>query len=670
MRRVATPRASLVWVPFEQEPSVSSITATQADVGYDDIGLEPAFLSNRRELPAWAVSLGVHVVILTLLWSIHLAAVREPEFQITSDVETLDEKSFTFATAQDKMGNETKADQPAPSKAAAVIAGRDPQKEFAKDLKRDNLDIPLPEVQPIEQPSKDDFVALVQTRGETRDAGGTDGAVDILVREIERSLAERKTFVVWMFDASLSLNARRKQIADRFQNVYRQLNERNEGVSSVLTTAVVSFGEKYEFLTDKPVSDVTEIIKAVRNITPDESGHEFTFTAINGVLQKFGSQLRSYRRVTGDRRNVMFIIVTDERGDDYNGPGGKDLTYLDRVIRDLRRLNIKTYCVGNASLFGREKGYVSFTDKTGYQWNNRPVAQGPETIRAEGLQLPFWGTNSRKLEQLSANYGPYALTRLCTETGGLFLIAEHSSGSVRFPAEIMRNYVPFYGPIPAYLRQVQSNRAKAAVVEAARMSLSEPFPRPQLAFRADTQANLTNGTREAQKPMARLDDRLQEIQQILEAGEKDRPKVREDRWRAGYDLAMGRLLATRVRAYGYQVVLAEMSRSPKPFQTAGNNQWRLVPSANWKDYPPEVKKLAKKAVEYLKRVIDEHPHTPWALLAEHELSTELGWGWAEGKMYIAPRPKGKNARQLLLDEENTRRRKMQKKQAQRTPPKL
>jgi von Willebrand factor type A domain len=648
---------------------VSSTTGAQADAGYDDIGLDGGLLPDRRELPAWAVSLGVHVVVLALLWMIHLSAYPAPEFQIDSDMQTLEDQAVIFATAQDKMGNETKSETPSPSKASATVAGRDPQKEFAKELREDKLDFPIPEQQPIVMPSKDDYVALVQARGETVDAGGTDGAVDILVREIERSLAERKTFVVWLFDASLSLNARRKQIADRFQNVYRQLNARNEGIDTRLTTAVVSFGEKFEFLTDKPVTDVGRIVTAVRNIKPDTSGREYTFTTVNAVLRKYGSRLRTYRSVTRDRRNVMFIIVTDERGDDYAGLSGKDYTYLDRVIRDLRRLNIRAYCVGNASLFGREKGYVSFTDETGYQWNNLEVDQGPETVAAERLQLPFWGPASRRIEQLSANYGPYALTRLCTETGGLFLIAEHSAEAVKFPADVMRKYAPFYGPIPAYLKQVQANGAKTAVYLAAGMTVKKRVPQPQLTFRADSEVNLRNAISIAQRAMAEYDARLREIEDVLLRGEKDRPKVKEDRWRASFDLAIGRVLAMRTRVYGYQQIVAEMSRAPKPFQTAGNNQWRLVPSANWQSYPPEVKKLAKKATMYLKRVVDEHPHTPWALLAEHELSTELGWAWTEGRMYIPPARK-RNAKQLLLDEENNRRRKMRKKQAMRTPPKL
>ena len=75
---------------------------------------------------------------------------------------------------------------------------------------------------------------------------------------------------------------------------------------------------------------------------------------------------------------------------------------------------------------------------------------------------------------------------------------------------------------------------------------------------------------------------------------------------------------------------------------------------------------------YLKRVIDEHPHTPWALLAEYELSTEMGWEWKEGRMFIAStRGNGNDPDRILLAEEQRRQRMMRKKkQAMREPPKL
>lgn len=642
--------------------------------GYDDIGLETGVLPDTRELPAWGVSLVVHVVLLMVFWMWRLSSQTELAMDIPSQLEQqqLDKQVVKVAVAQDTVGNGIKANMPTPAQKAALQRGRDPQKELDRQLRKDNLVFVRPEPEPILQPSRDDLVATVQANGETRDVGGTEGALDVLTREIEASLRERKTLVVWLFDASQSLNVRRKLIADRFENVYKQLTSRNENVYKVLKTGVVSYGERTTFLTDEPVDDVRDVIRAVRNIKPDKSGREYVFTAVSDILARWKSRLTAYRSATEMRRNVMFIIVTDERGDDFNGKSGQDYTYLDRVIRDLRRLDIRVYCVGNAALFGREKGFVSFTDETGYQWDRLSVDQGPESVAPQRLQLPFWGNVPRNVENLSANYGPYALTRLCSETGGLFLIAEHSVGAVKFPPDVMRKYRPFYGPIPVYVRDIQQNRAKQALDKVARMKLRESIPRPQLVFRAENDNVLRQGIARAQRPLARLNYDLREILAVMEVGEKDRPKLQEDRWRAAFDLAMGRLLATYVRAFGYQSMLAEMSSSPKTFKNPRSNQWRLVPSKNWDNYPPNIKKLAKKAVMYLKRVIDEHPETPWALLAEYELGEgRLGWEWREAYSPAPKERRGNNRNRILLADENNPRRKMQKKkQSGRKKPEL
>jgi hypothetical protein len=40
-------------------------------------------------------------------------------------------------------------------------------------------------------------------------------------------------------------------------------------------------------------------------------------------------------------------------------------------------------------------------------------------------------------------------------------------------------------------------------------------------------------------------------------------------------------------------------------------------------------KLLEQARMYLTRVKNDHPGTPWAVLAERELETKLGWEWVE-----------------------------------------
>jgi hypothetical protein len=52
---------------------------------------------------------------------------------------------------------------------------------------------------------------------------GAEGAIDRLTFEILRSMEERKTLVVWLFDQSASLNRQRRSIYERFDRIYEEL---------------------------------------------------------------------------------------------------------------------------------------------------------------------------------------------------------------------------------------------------------------------------------------------------------------------------------------------------------------------------------------------------------------------------------------------------------------
>ena len=64
------------------------------------------------------------------------------------------------------------------------------------------------------------------------------------------------------------------------------------------------------------------------------------------------------------------------------------------------------------------------------------------------------------------------------------------------------------------------------------------------------------------------------------------------------------------------------------FQKKDSNLWRLTPNRDI-TAGGSVKRLHKKALQYLNRVVDDHAGTPWALLAERELSAPMGWSWSE-----------------------------------------
>jgi hypothetical protein len=322
--------------------------------------------------------------------------------------------------------------------------------------------------------------------------------------------------------------------------------------------------------------------------------------------------------------------------------------------------------VGNAAPFGREKGYVSWKYEDGGS-EELPVDSGPETVAAERLKLGFWGTAGQDLEKMSAGMGPWALTRLCAETNGLYLVSAESVKGPQFDPEVMRLYAPDYRPLRVYQEEMTKNLAKRALVETAKHTEQTTMLSPQLVFQADNDNILRQQVTEAQKPAAVFDFGMQQMQAMLEAGEKDREKLTTPRWRASYDLALGRVLALRTRAYGYNLVLADMKATPKTFAKAGNNRWRLVPSREIAG-GPNVRKVAKKAEDYLKRVVDEHPGTPWAMLAERELSAPMGWEWHEFKdVSAAAMQNGNNNNDnpiLRLAAEQRKKKEQQKKMAE------
>ena len=591
------------------------------DEGWDNDNPLWVYLNKLGTAPAWVASLLIHVLVLMILSTfVYYPPSELFNMAINSEIIDLDEQPIVVDAAQvDNVGSNSDTNLGGMSSSMAEARGDNPETKVQEQIeeKINPIEINVLEDE-IEVPPQDDLVAKVNSKGaaSTETTGGTEGAIDRLTFELMASLRERKTLVVWLFDASLSLKSRRDLIADRFENVYSQLEALDGAASKHLKTAVATFGKDYNLLTPEPLDDIKKVVPMVRAIKNDESGKELVFASVTALAKKFVPYARN------SSRKMLLIIVTDEKGDDAP-------QYLEESIMLLRRSGTKCFVVGNGAPFGREKGTVT--------WNYPPpdsgseeieVDQGPESIEPEALRLGFFGVNGGDLDRMSSGYGPYALTRLCAETGGVYLMAEQGSGP-KFDPYGMRNYSPEYMPIKDYYAMLSKNKAKGNLVMVAKKTAVEGIPIPQTYFAANNDNELREQITEAQKPLAVLDYKLTEMNALLEAGEKDREKMTEGRWQAAYDLAHGRVLAMRARAAGYNNMLAEMKLNPKPFEKKGNNQWQIAP-AKEVDTIPAVKKMASKASTLLKRVIDDHPDTPWAMLAERELSVPMGWEWKEG----------------------------------------
>ena len=522
-------------------------------------------------------------------------------------------------------------------------------------------------------------------------ASSATGAVDRLTQEILFSLEERATTVVWVFDQSASLIQQRAEIVQRFDRIYRELGMideqghsafKNKGDSPLLTQ-VVAFGQGYSVLC-KPTADVAAVKASIEGIKTDSSGIENVMTAVTKTAELRRSDREVDRATREPKRNIKIIVVTDEAGD--------DVQQLGKAIQICNRLQIPIYVIGVPAPFGRPETEVKWVDPDP-EFDQTPqwaiVSQGPESIAGERLHLDFGG-DFRDLDMIDSGFGPFHLTRLCYETGGIYFAVHPNrtepgrrirsretksySAYLRyfFDPVIMKKYKPDYVSNQKYWEDVQESPSRRALVEAANYTTSGDLSSPRLRFEKNDEARFNRDVTQAQRNAALIEPPLNRLYGMLRAGEGGRESEESLRWQAGFDLAMGRAIAAKLRAETYNGMLA-LVKTQKKFSPAvngnpQNNTWVLKP-ANTTETGSQHRKLLEKATMYLKRVVEKHPGTPWAMLAERELAIPIGWEWVE-EYTEPPRPRemrdnnNNNPRPRQMMPENQ----MPKKQRQ--PPRL
>ncbi|MDA0918824.1 MAG: VWA domain-containing protein [Planctomycetota bacterium] len=336
---------------------------------------------------------------------------------------------------------------------------------------------------------------------------------------IQISADEKDTLVVWIVDQSSSMAERREEIADRFERTFgsQQAHSDNE-----LLHSLISFGERVQQPSDQPTDDAGQIAAQFRKVEDDLTGVERTMQAVQSASEYVRSMWQKYQSW-----NRLFVIVTDERGDDYE--------MVDQVVKRCSRMGIRVFCLGNASPFGTDKGFSRYTYPDGFQVDI-PVDQGPETIAHQTLQIPVIGQPVVEPAHISSGFGPYAIEWLCRETGGQFWIYQDTA-SERFLPGRMNDYRPDYISASDFAETTNFNRAKLALIDAALLSHKE-MPRVlPIVVRGDVLNVLRTELTERQKECVAASSLVQKLTGLLESGLEDRAELDSLRWRASFDLA-------------------------------------------------------------------------------------------------------------------------------------
>ena len=474
---------------------------------------------------------------------------------------------------------------------------------------------------------KKSFVSGSSDNFTTQSLGGGPKSKTSLTQSIlgyaEESQESNPTVLVWLFDESQSASKLRERIVSEIKDFAKTAKD-----ELAVETAIVGFSKgQIQPHTADPAKKPDELLAALDKIGKIESEGVGTFSAIHAALGKY-----EYLRKTA-RKTVILVLVTDQAGDDAD----KELDgrpALDQVISKLDSLSIPLFAIGNASPFGRGTDLVD--------GKNKSISYGPETVFAERINLGMWN-GSTDIFRYDSGFGPWNLEKACRDSGGRFLADRPAQKSMRlvskmqsnwpavtsrqFKDSVMSSYKPYYGSVEAYLADVNSSKAKKALHTAAKLKFTKVFRIQDYEFRQTNEAAMARQINMTQRTPAIIRPGLEKLYDILKAGEADRDELKSKRWQASFDLAYGRTMANYVRVIGLNSMLAEL-KGGKAFSKPENNSWILMPDVMITTGTSN-KKMADKAKLYLQRVIDEHPETPWAMIAKKELESPMGWKWME-----------------------------------------
>ncbi|HEV3167750.1 MAG TPA: vWA domain-containing protein [Isosphaeraceae bacterium] len=456
---------------------------------------------------------------------------------------------------------------------------------------------------------------------ETSDVGA---ALDQLAREILRHLEAHKLTVVWLFDESGSMKDDQKAVRDKFGRVASELKlnlDDDKKSAGALNHAIVGFGQDIHFELEKPTFDIDVIGKAIDRLRVDESGTENTLHAVQEVIAHYG-------RLISKERRLLIVLVTDESGDDGS--------YVEEARQLAVSRGVPIYIIGRQSLFGYERAHLLYIDPVTKDHYWPQIRRGPETAGVECLQ---WDGLHERWDEQPSGFAPYELARITKDTGGIyFLLPSEENMRVRqrekaYSITTLKEYVPDYESRIAYIERRQKsdlrrtlfdiiqnvNPSNGPYKEAFAVRRGFPVNPPELGEAA------LGAIQTATLRLAALNEVEKQLRQL----QKLREREPERRWQANYDLMLAQVVTYQIKTYEYRALLQNVVKSiqsgkpPMPKRQPGPDlmiTWEVNHSPGRLAPKDITEKTYVEAERLLKLVIERHPKTPWADLAQDEMN--------------------------------------------------
>ncbi len=438
-------------------------------------------------------------------------------------------------------------------------------------------------------------------------------AIEKVSLEVRDALKIRDTLVVFVIDRT-SGSQMRSDATSALTKMYQGADKPvGDNPPNKLYGAVVAYSDDAQFATKEPLSKEGDIRTAITGIS-EASGKANTFAAVKKAADEF--------LLFRDEKKCMMIMVllSLKPGSDV----GTDYKNVDAAVGVLKKAEVPCFAIGASTPFSQ----AAAKNLGG------PEAGITESLAWERIELDYPDRqNDNDLND--TGFPPFGIGRLCGETGGQFFAQRPLAGSMtgQFDPGYFRKYAPDYVSKEKFDAILAGNKAKAALVKAAKEGGHvEVYDATgtQMYYKKGSEANFNSSITKTQQTSARIDGGIERLLKMLQAGEPDRANLKEARWQANFDLAIGRAYAAKARVEGIDTMLATLKG--KSFAKAESDRW-IISAAPSTTSISSVDNLAKKARMYLERVIKDHPNTPWAKSAERDLkgnAGNMGWDLKEG----------------------------------------
>ena len=627
----------------------------------------------------WFVSLILHVAVLAILAIISIptgvgsnsldvfAEMAESEPFIPDSVDVVFD--LDASTPIDQLPEESTEPPVAEPLDPSTLVVLDSRMVDPKDVKPkeelSNIESMEPPTEPSTPQPRDSNPVGKKKENAIRSVSSVNGVIETIGKDIAASLKGNRTLVVWLFDRSPSLITQRAQILEQLTKVYSGMGGLSlenkvafaDHSKKALLTQVAVFGQDYEQALTTPVSTFEPVERSIRRIVRDDSGIENVMRGVQKVVSKYRGLSRLDRDKGIRKCNVVIVVITDEAGD--------DIDQVEETIEACQRAKMPVYVIGVPAPFGEQESIVKWTDPDIPNAPTVPavVTQGPESLvyervasscRLEPLEDTYAARRALFPPPVDSGFGPYALTMLSRETGGIFFavhpnregspqgwgsVANFASHLTKFYSpDVMKDYGPDYLPAKDFFDLVDQQPIRRATIDAAKRSTSgELILRTKRFFGKDRfNRQIAAAQREAEDYAKRLSNVYDDLKSVESQLDYEASK----RWRANYMLAMANVEGSLARLYSWMALL-EMLDSRQPSfdmhdQSRTNNFW-IISESNELLKDERVYSMVAAVKNRCKKIIEQHAGTPWATAAQWEMN--VPFGFQASQYYQPPTPK-------------------------------